>query len=272
MIPEEELRLDDLQRSGMRILQWGKAFRFGTDSVLLADFARGSGKDRAADLGCGTGAIALLMLAREPRIRVDGIELQPEIAELARRNAALNHMEDRFHVFQGDLREFHQAVGYGAYSLAVCNPPYFREGAALRSENERIRLARHAGDLTPKELCLAAARLLRSGGRFATVYPAPRAYEMLRAMDDAGLAPKHIRTVHGIAGRPPKLILVDAVKGGGIGLNWLAPLELADRQGRPTDEMRRIYGEPPAGLSEQGIDRREQDPCKETSGVGDGTT
>ena len=73
--------------------------------------------------------------------------------------------------------------------------------------------------------------------------PAPRALELLRAMEDAGIAPKRVRTVHGVAGRPPKLVLVDGVRGAGAGLHWMEPLVLRGADGEQTPEYRRIYGE-----------------------------
>ena len=234
-------RLDDLQWGGLRLIQRPDAFRFGTDSVLLADFAAPKRTDRAADLGCGTGAIATLMAAHCPGLRVDAVEIQPEIADMARRSVALNHMEEQICVREGDLRDCWRALGAQSRTLVVCNPPYGRDGSALTSRSETTRIARHEGGLSPEELARAAARLLRSGGRFCVVYPAPRIYEMMRAMDDCRLAPKRIRTVHGVAGRAPKLVLLDAVKDGGSQLHWLEPLVLRDANGEYTDEWRRIY-------------------------------
>ena len=234
-------RLDDLQWGGLRLIQRPDAFRFGTDSVLLADFAAPKRTDRAADLGCGTGAIATLMAAHCPGLRVDAVEIQPEIADMARRSVALNHMDEQICVREGDLRDCWRALGAQSRTLVVCNPPYGRDGSALTSRSETTRIARHEGGLSPEELARAAARLLRSGGRFCVVYPAPRIYEMMRAMDDCRLAPKRIRTVHGVAGRAPKLVLLDAVKDGGSQLHWLEPLVLRGADGEYTDEWRRIY-------------------------------
>ena len=234
-------RLDDLQRNGMKLIQRPDMFRFGTDSVLLADFAQPRPWDRAVDLGCGTGAIAMLMAGRQPGLQVDAVELQAEAADMARRSAALNGLEDRVRVWHMDMREAWQTLGAGAYSLAVCNPPYGRRGAALESASDAKRLARHEGDLTPDGLARAAAMLLKNGGRFCVVYPAPRAFELMRAMWESRLAPKRIRTVHGVAGRAPKFVLMDAVKGGGEGLHWLEPLVLRDADGTFSEEWHRIY-------------------------------
>ena len=234
-------RLDDLQLNGLKLIQRPDAFRFGTDSVLLAHFAAPRRGEVAADLGCGTGAIALLMAGRQPGMTVDAVELQPDIADMAARSVAINGMEARVRVRCGDMRQIWRELGAGRYSLAVCNPPDGRSGAALESLSETKRLARHEGDLTPLAVAEAAAKLLKNGGRFCAVYPAPRAYELMRAMDDAGIAPKRIRTVHGVQGRAPKFVLLEGVKQGGEGLHWLEPLVLRHVDGSFTDQWHEIY-------------------------------
>lgn len=234
-------RLDDLQLSGLRLIQRPDAFRFGTDSVLLADFAAPKRTDRTVDLGCGTGAIAMLMAAHCPGLQVDAVEIQPEIADMARRSVKLNGMQDCMRVHEMDMREAWKALGAEKFSVVVCNPPYGRKGGGLLSENEAKRIARHEGDLSPEDVALSASKLLKSGGKLCVVYPAPRAFEMMQAMEKHRLAPKRIRTVHGVEGRAPKFVLLDAVKDGGSMLHWLEPLVLRNRDGSFTDEWKRIY-------------------------------
>ena len=234
-------RLDDLQHSGLHLIQRPDAFRFGTDSVLLADFAAPKKNDRAVDLGCGTGAIATLMAAHCPLLQVDAVEIQPEIADMARRSVLMNRLEERIRVHEMDMREAWRTLGAEKHTLVVCNPPYGRAGGGLVNDSDTKRIARHEGDLSPDDVAYSAMRLLKSGGRFCVVYPAPRAYEMMAAMDRNRLAPKRIRTVHGVAGRAPKFVLLDAVKDGGSMLHWLEPLVLRNEDGSFTDEWRRIY-------------------------------
>lgn len=234
-------RLDDLQLSGLRLIQRPDAFRFGTDSVLLADFAAPKRTDRAVDLGCGTGAIAMLMAAHCPGLHVDAVEIQPEIADMAKRSVELNGMQAQMQVHEMDMREAWRALGAEKFNVVVCNPPYGRKGAVLLSKSETKRIARHEGDLTAEDVAMSASKLLKSGGKLCVVYPAPRAFEMMRAMDAHRLAPKRIRTVHGVAGRAPKFVLLDAVKDGGEQLHWLEPLVLRNEDGSFTDEWKRIY-------------------------------
>jgi tRNA1(Val) A37 N6-methylase TrmN6 len=175
-------------------------------------------------------------------MRVDGVELQGDVADMAARSVALNALQDRVCIHCLDMREAWRKLGAGRYSLAVCNPPYGRSGAALESQCEAVRLARHEGDLSPLAVARAAAMLLKNGGRFCAIYPAPRAYELMRGMEEAGIAPKRLRTVHGVTGRAPKFVLLEGVKQGGPGLHWLPPLVLRSADGSFTDEWHRIYG------------------------------
>jgi len=154
---------------------------------------------------------------------------------------ALNGLEAQMRVYCLDMREAWRTLGAGRYSLAVCNPPYGRSGAALESLSETVRIARHEGDLTPLAVARSAAMLLKNGGRFCAIYPAPRAYELMRAMDEAGIAPKRLRTVHGVAGRAPKFVLLEGIKQSGDGLHWLPPLVLRDADGGFSEEWHRIY-------------------------------
>lgn len=234
-------RLEELRAQQLFILQKEAAFHYGTDAVLLADFAAPRLRERMVDMGTGTGVIALLMAASQPTARCTALEIQPEMADMAARSVALNGLEARIEVLCQDFCQAHRTLGCEQYALAVCNPPYGKAGGTLKNEQETQRIARHEGGCTIEDVCLAAFRLLKTGGRFCVIFPAPRMLELMCAMRAARLEPKRVRTVHHRVGKPPVLVLVEAVKGGGSMLHWLPPLILEDEQGAPTPEYRRIY-------------------------------
>ena len=240
MIREGE-RLDTLQYQGLSIIQKEKGFRFGTDSVLLADFASPRPGDRVVDLGTGTGILSILMASRQEKSTYMALEIQEEMAEMAARSVKLNHMEDRIEVRSCDFRQAPQMLGHGCFSLAVCNPPYGKVGGALVNVRDSERIARHEGECTVEDVAKTASALLKVGGRLAVVYPAPRAFEMMAALRAFHMEPKRIRTIHSQADKVPKLVLMDAVKGGGSMLHWLPPLILNNADGTPSDEWKRIY-------------------------------
>lgn len=236
-------RVDELQTGGFRLIQRPGSFCFGTDAVLLADFAHPRRKDSAADLGTGTGIIAVLMAAHQPELQVDAVEIQGETAEMAGRSMRINGLEERIRVHHADMRDAWRILGQGSKSLVTCNPPYEKENTGPTSQSDNQRISRHETDLSLDEIVRSAAQLLKFGGRFCVVYPAKRAFEMMNAMAKHHLEPKRMRSVHARADRAPKIVLIEAVKGAHSGLNWMEPLILYNDDGSHSAEWRRIYGE-----------------------------
>lgn len=82
-------RLDDLLTHELRIIQSPEVFSFSMDAVLLARFATVPAKGRIMDLCTGNGVIPLLLSTRT-RAAIEGLEIQPRLADMARRSVALN--------------------------------------------------------------------------------------------------------------------------------------------------------------------------------------
>ena len=121
LLPGE--RIDDLMRNGLKLIQQEDGFRFGTDSVLLADFAIYGRMERVADLGTGSGILPILMADACPGARFDAIELDAAAANRARRSVEMNGLAGRIRVHCMDMRVAAQHLGYGAFGACVCNPP-----------------------------------------------------------------------------------------------------------------------------------------------------
>ena len=236
-------RLDDLQRGGLRILQRPDGFRFGTDAVLLADFAGVRKGERVADMGTGTGVLPLLLSARAEGTTFDAFELQPQVADMAARSVAINGLERRIRVHQADCREAAGRIGHECCQLVVTNPPYMKGGTGLVSPAATRALSRSDSDCTLEEWMAACGRVLQNGGRLCCVFPAPRFLELCDAMRAARVEPKRVRFVVARETSSPKLVLVEGLKGGRPGLHVLPMLITHDAQGGFTAEMRRIYGE-----------------------------
>lgn len=234
-------RVDDLQNKGLKLIQRPGSFCLSTDAVLLADFVRVGKRQRLIDLGAGTGVIALLLCAKEDTLVADACEIQPDIADMARRSVRMNAWEARVRVQEMDMLKAPGIYGAGVFDHVVCNPPYFRADSAIMSEAETKRLARHEGALTLNGVCQTASKLLKSGGRFSVVFPSQRLFELMTCMQNAGLAPKRVRNVLPNAQKPPRVTLIEAVKNGGAQLHWLPPLILYALDGAPSEEYQRIY-------------------------------
>ena len=231
---------DDLW-PGTRFVRGGGGFPLGTDAVLLADFcARGSVR-RFADLGCGAGVILILLAQTFARAEGFGIELQPEAAALARENAVLNAVDDRCEIRCGDLRLDDDLREAGAFDLVAANPPYFPVGSGYSAPEGSRRAAREERFCTMADVCRAAARLTRWGGRFCIVHRPERLSELFITLAAHGLEPKRLRMVCRTAEDAPSLVLVEAQRGAKPGLKIEAPLALFNADGTESDESRRIY-------------------------------
>ena len=216
-------------------------FRLGTDCVLLADFAHMSGAAKGIDLGCASGAIALLLLSRWERLRMTGLELLPEAAELARMNMAENGLSPRCDIITGDIRRHRQLFTAGSFDIVVSNPPYFPVGSGPLSPDPARAAARGETDCSLEDICAAAAFLLRTGGGFFMVHRPERLSQAFCAMSAAGIEPKRLRLVCARPGSAPNLVLIEGRRGGKPGLKIEAPLLLTDEYGAETDEIKRIY-------------------------------
>lgn len=188
-------------------------FKLGRDSVLLSRFATVKPGWRVCDLGCGVGSLLLLLSQREERLERVGVELNPGAADLARENLAANGLSGE--IFTGDLREKTLLLG-DAFQLVLSNPPYFRAGSGKSGGGARMD---HACSV--EELCAAAGRLLRSGGRFALVYRPERLAELFCAMERARLTPKRMQLLAYRRDKAPYAVLAEGVKDGGPGLTVL---------------------------------------------------
>ena len=109
LLPGE--RIDELQRNGYRIIQNPERFCFGMDAVLLSGFARAKKQERCLDLGCGNGIIPILMEAKTEGKHFTGLEIQPESADMAKRSVALNGLQDRIDIVEGDIKDASKIFG-----------------------------------------------------------------------------------------------------------------------------------------------------------------
>ena len=238
---------DFLWPDGPRFKDETGVFRLGTDSVLLAHFAKSVRirKKRAADLGCGSGIISIILAWDDPELLVDGIEIQPRAARLALENAKLSSLSGRLNIIEGDLRRYNEFFQAGAYDLTVSNPPYYTKGSGKTSSNDDIATARGEETCSLDDVCKAAGYLTRWGGAFLLVHKPERLAEVFRSMSGAGLEPKRLRFVQHKNTSPPSLVLIEGRRGGNPSLSIEAPLILANDDGSDSEEICSIYRRKP---------------------------
>lgn len=211
-----------LERLGPFSYRWQAGqFPLGEDSLELAEFPRLRPGTRVCDLGCGPGALMLLLARRQAGLELTGVELDPGAAEQARENLRENGLPGR--VITGDLAESRRLLPPGRTDLVISNPPYFapEEGGVAAGSRGLARSGLACG---PEELCRAAAWLLPSGGRLCLCWRPGRLVELLCAMRAHGVEPKRLRWVCPRDGAAPVLMLVEGRRQGRPGLEVLPPL------------------------------------------------
>ncbi|MBR6812226.1 MAG: methyltransferase [Oscillospiraceae bacterium] len=236
----EKRLTDELWPGGYKCYKDKEHFALGTDSVLLAAFAKVKRGMKAADLGTGGGYIPLMLLGWQREMSVDAVEIVPSAARLAKANVELNSFEDRVRVYNCDLRQTKGVLEWGTYDLVTCNPPYFDPARGALSASDNIRTARSTG-CTVEDVCRAAASLLKTGGSLTLCWKPERLSELFAALAATGLEAKRMRLCQGTRDKDPYLVLVDARRQAKPGLVMMKPLVVRTAGGDYTEEVLGMY-------------------------------
>ena len=215
---------------------------FGTDAVLLADFAAPSKKARCCDLGSGCGIIPLLWCKRETG-KITAIEIQPLAVEQINAAIEFNSLSERLEAVNADLCELKGKVPFGCYDVVTMNPPYKASGAGIESRSGADKIARHETMCSLSDVCAAAKKLLNFGGRLCMCIRPERLCELFCEMRAADIEPKRLRLVSKLPGKAPWLALVEGRRGGRNGMTVEPELFVYGDSGEYSDEMKKIYGD-----------------------------
>ena len=238
----ENERVDDLQRNGLKIIQKTDGFCFGMDAVLLSGFANVKRGEKVLDMGTGTGIIPLLLSAKTQGEHFTALEIQKEIAEMAARSVAMNHLEEKIEIVNGDIKEASRIFGGASFDVVTTNPPYMNDAHGLKNPTEVKAISRHEVLCTLEDVVREGAKVLKSGGRMYMVHRPHRLIEIISAMKQYKMEPKRMCMVHPFKDKEANMVLIEAVKGGGSWLKMEAPIIVYKEPGVYTDEIYKIYG------------------------------
>ena len=225
----------------LRVFQHREGYRFSIDAVLLAAFSRPKPADRVVDLGTGCGIMPLIIGSRHPETRIVGVEIQPDLAELARRNIEINGLQSRIAIIENDMRSLSMKAISGPVDIVICNPPYRKSRSGRINPHSQRAVARHEILMTLPDMTAAASRILAVSGRFAVIYPAERITELLLQLRASDIEPKKIQTVHSHIQDPARLVLVSGVKGGRPGAAVLEPLVIFQPDGSYSKSVQAMF-------------------------------
>ena len=198
------------EQLGSYTLSWKDGvFPLGGDALALGAFSTVKPGWRVCDLGTGSGVLLLLLARRADNLSLTGIDIDPLSARIARENLESNGLPGE--ILTGDLRR--ESLPAGGFDLVVSNPPYFPVGSGKSGGP-----ARSEEFCTLSELCAAAGRLVKNGGRFSLCHRPERLTDVLCALRAHNLEPKRLKLSAHSPDHPPSLLLVEAVKQGKPGV------------------------------------------------------
>jgi tRNA1(Val) A37 N6-methylase TrmN6 len=230
---------DDAVLGGrLTLRQPARGHRFGHDAILLAASTPAAGGEVAIDLGAGVGAAGLALARRVAGLTVRLVEIDPELTELAARNATRNGLGERVSAHALDVAAPPAAfaaagLDAGSADRVLMNPPFHEAGRAQASPDARRRAA-HVAEAGALAIWLGtAARLLRTGGTLSLIYRADGLAEMLGALAPA-FGAIATQPVYPKPGAAAIRVLLSATKGSAAPSRMLPGLVLNGDDGRPS--------------------------------------
>jgi tRNA1Val (adenine37-N6)-methyltransferase len=220
-------------------------YRFSVDSILLAHFLQPAAGIKALDLGCGCGIVSLILAYRCPDVLVCGLEVQEELFAIARRNVEYNSMLVNMQVMHGDVRAMAKSVSPESFDLVLCNPPYFSPGRGRLNQQSQVAQARHAQSGSLEDFIAAAAFAVKNKGKVVFVFAASGQAQLQELMLAKGLTPKELQIIYSFPEDcQGRLVLVKAIKNGGVGCRVLPPFYIYTASGgNYSKPMQQLYKE-----------------------------
>ena len=239
---EANERIDDLEFKNLKIIQNKDGFCFGIDSVLLSDFAKNIKKDSMVlDLGTGTGIIPILLCGKTKLKKVTGIELQEEVAKMAKKSIKLNNLEDKFNVINENILNLNKIYENQTFDVIVSNPPYKKKDTGITNENEKKIISRHEISASLEDFIKISKDLLKDKGEFYMVHRPERLVDIFELMRKYKIEPKILKMVYSYKNKEPKLILIKGVKNAKPFLKVESNLYIYEDTGKYTKEILKIY-------------------------------
>ena len=238
----ENERIDDLEYKGLKIIQKQDGFCFGIDSILLSDFAKElKNGSKVVDLGTGTGILGIMLCAKTEISKIIGIEIQKEMAEMAKRSIKLNNLQNRFEILNENIKDISKQLKEGTFDAVITNPPYKKIGTGITNENKNKLIARHEITANLEDFIKVAHKLLKDKGTFYMVHRPDRLVDIIEKLRKYNLEPKNIRFVHPKVNKEPNMLLIKAIKNAKPFLKIQPPLYVYEENGEYTQEIKKIY-------------------------------
>ena len=200
----------------LKIYQDTELNSFSFDSVLLANFVKLNKRDtKIVDLCSGNAPVAMLLkhIYQTKVLDIKAVEIQPEVAELARKSVLVNKLNSEIEVIEADLKGINETIGANTYNVITCNPPYFKlDETSNINPNEKVSYARHEILVNIEDIIIESKKLLDNMGVLVLVFRPDRLDELIIKLDKYNFKIKRLQFVYPKKGQKCNTILVEAKK------------------------------------------------------------
>lgn len=235
-------RLDDLQCNGLYLIQDPDKFCFGIDAVLLSNFVKVKKNGHVVDLCTGSGIVPILLSAKTGAKKITGIEIQSDIADMARRSVSYNKLDEKIDIINDDISNALKYINNCSVDTVCVNPPYMKDTTAIKNPDLPMAIARHELLTDLETVINIASKLLKESGKFFMVHRPSRLSEIFASMRQNRIEPKRLRFIHPYVESKANLVLIEGAKGSGVWLDVEPPLVVYKDKNVYTDEVLKIYG------------------------------
>lgn len=239
---KENERIDDLEFNNLKIIQDKDGFCFGIDSVLLIDFAKNIKQNtNIIDLGTGTGIIPILLSEKTKNTKFVGIEVQEDVADMAKRSVKLNSLENKIEILNMSILDLNNKYKRGSFDVVITNPPYKKLNTGIINENNKKLISRHEITASLNDFIKTASFLLKDFGEFYMVNRPDRLVDIFYFMRENKIEPKKIKFVYPNKNKKTNLVLIKGVKNGNQFLEFENNLYIYNEENKYTNEILKIY-------------------------------
>lgn len=207
-------KIEDLGDKELKIIQARDSYRFSVDSILLLNFIRVKNYEKIIDLGTGSGIIPLLLFGKRKGLSIYGIEIQKDLADMARRSVELNKLQNYITIIQEDFRNLKNIFKNQQFDVVISNPPYISLGQGKINPSSSRAIARHEikGDL--EDIISVSNYLLKNKGRIYLIYKSSKLVKLIITLKKYSIEPKVVKFIHPRQGESANLVLLEGVKKG----------------------------------------------------------
>lgn len=238
MLKDNE-RLDDLEYNNLRIIQEPDGYCFTSDSVILSNLVNVKKADKVVDLCTGSGIIATLISAKFTPQKVIGVELQPRLADMAKRSVLYNNLREHIEIINADAYGIEKTLGCGKFDVVVTNPPY--DKCASKQSYTEKEICKKEIYINANKIIETSSKLLKFGGLFYMINKVRNLTDVMCFMRQYNIEPKKLYFIQPKISKEADTFIVEGKKGAKSGIVVPLPIIVYNEDGTYTDFSRRLY-------------------------------